>query len=170
MYFHVHADAVATAADIERERDAAVAEANACSHAQSAAEEKLAVALAKGKKLQAEIDKLCAEVNATTTAKGDVEGQLEGMRQRLADTQRSAEAGRSYRCRAEAAEQQIADSGRALCTLQQELQTVRSALQVLLSFWLFIFPLGLLELQSLLLHSFPTTDDKFCYPLSSQTK
>lgn len=124
------ADAMATAAEAERERDAAVVEANACRQGQAAAEHQQAAAQAKAKKLQLEVDKLRAEVSATNTAKGQSEAQLEAIRQRLADVQRAAESARSFRCRAEAAEQQVADGGRVLCTLQQELQAVRSALQV----------------------------------------
>ena len=126
----MHAGAVAAAAEAVRERDAAAAEVNTAAQAQATAEQQHATAQAKAKKLQAEADKLRAEATAAGAAKQKLQAQLEGVRQKLADVQRSAEAGRSYRCRAEAAEQQVAESGRAVCTLQQELQTVRSALQV----------------------------------------
>jgi predicted RNase H-like nuclease (RuvC/YqgF family) len=94
----------------------------------------LSASRSKGQKLQSELDKLCSELKAADTAKEELQAKLETSSQRLSDVQRSAEAGRSYKCRAEAAEQQLADSSRALCTLQQELQTVRSALQVPSSF------------------------------------
>lgn len=107
-----------------------MAAASTAQNGQATAAQQHATAQAKAKKLQAEVDRIRAEVIATGTAKEEVQAQLDSMRQRFADVQRSAEVGRSYRCRAEASEQQIADSSRALCTLQQELQTVRSALQV----------------------------------------
>jgi chromosome segregation ATPase len=126
----VHAEALAAAAAAQRERDAAVADARERQQAQAAAEQQYAAVQAELRSVHTDLDKLREDLNTSDTAKRDLEAQVEGMTQQVTDLQRAAEAGRSYRCRAEAAEVQVADSSRALCTLQQELQAIRSALQV----------------------------------------
>ena len=88
--------------------------ANAARHAQAAAEQQCAAR-------NAEAISMRASMTAAEKAKDELQAQIVSIGQHLAVVQRSA---KGYQRRAEAAEKGLAESGRALCDLERELQTV----------------------------------------------